>query len=455
MLPLIPMESVPSPNPALIHGLEDRPPAAAAALAAFQQVLAMAVGTVTPPLLLAGSLGFSAPDTAHLVSVALLASALGTWLQIRRRGPLGSGLLSVTGTSFSFVGPLQEAFKLGGFGLMTSMGLLAAPLQLLLAPFLPRLRRVFRPEVTGVVVLLIGLSLIPTAMFSVGARLSGHSQAVSVAVAALVVGVSVVCQVAGPKWLRLGAILAGIAAGCIACAALGAVKPPETAGLPWLAFPKPMRWGFEIHLRSLLPFLFIYLVSMLEAMGDMTATARLSGLPTEGPDFWKRLRGGVMADSLTSIASGLFGGLPNTTYAQNNSVIQVTGVASRRVGYWMAGFLAVAGISPAVAAWIVVLPGPVLGGLALMLFGMVAAAGLRLVAAAGLDTRNMILVGVSLGVGIGMASAPELTSSLPKLFRALFESPISGGGLTAMILGILLPGRPPETLAGPAPGVGE
>ena len=445
------MEATTGPTTPLIHGLEDRPPAATVALAAFQQVLAMAVGTVTPPLLLAGSLGFAPADTAHLVSVALLASALGTFLQIRRRGPLGSGLLSVTGTSFSFVGPLQQAFRQGGFGLMVSLGLAAAPVQLVLAPFLPRLRRLFSPVVTGVVVMLIGLSLIPTAMFSVGARLSDHSQAASVAVAALVVGVSVACQVAGPKWLRLGAILAGILAGCIACAALGAVKAPETAGLPWLALPKPMRWGFELHLRSLLPFLFIYLVSMLEAMGDMTATARLSGVPTDGPDFWKRLRGGVMADSLTSIASGLFSGLPNTTYAQNNSVIQVTGVASRRVGYWMAGFLAVAGISPAVAAWIVVLPGPVLGGLALMLFGMVAAAGLRLIAAAGLDARNMILVGVSLGVGIGMASAPELTGSLPRLFRTLFESPISGGGLTAMILGILLPGRPPETAA----GVGE
>lgn len=431
-------------NP-LIHGLEDRPPAVAAAMAAFQQVLAMAVGTVTPPLLLAGSLGFKPEETGRLVSVALLASALGTFLQVRRRGILGSGLLSVTGTSFSFVGPLQEAFKLGGFALMTTAGLVAAPIQAVLAPFLPHLRRVLSPVVTGVVVLLIGLSLIPTAMFSVGARLGTHPVSVSAGVAALVISVSVACQVAGPRWLRLGAILAGILAGCVACMALGAVKSPDTAGLPWIRFPQALPWGFDLRLRSLVPFLFIYVVSLLEAMGDMTATARLSGVPTHGADFWNRLRGGVLADSLTSVASGLFGGLPNTTYAQNNSVIQVTGVASRRVGYWMAGFLAVAGLFPVVSAWITVLPGPVLGGLALMLFGMVAAAGLRLVAASGLDARSMIVVGVSLGVGLGLAAAPEVTASFPGVLRSLFESPISGGGVTAILLGLVLPGRAPET----------
>lgn len=436
------METQTPSGTVLLHGLEDRPPAPEAAVAAVQQVLAMAVGTVTPPLLLAGSLGFAPADTGHLVSVALLASALGTLLQVRRRGPLGSGLLSVTGTSFSFVGPLQSAFQQGGFALMTTSGLLAAPVQLGLAPFLPLLRRVFSPVVTGVVVLLIGLSLVPTAMFSVGARLGEHPVSVSAAVAGLVVAVSVLCQVVGPRWLRLGAILAGIAAGCVACGLLGALRLPDMAALPWFRFPQPLKWGFDFRLRTWVPFVFLYVVSLLEAMGDMTATARLSGVSTEGPEFWRRLRGGVLADGLTSVASGLFGGLPNTTYAQNNSVIQVTGVASRHVGYWMAGFLALAGLCPVVAAWISALPGPVLGGLALMLFGMVAAAGLRLIASAGLDARNMTLVGVSLGVGLGLAAAPEITASFPRLLRSLFESPITGGGLTALFLGLVLPRSP-------------
>ncbi|HEY9249633.1 MAG TPA: solute carrier family 23 protein, partial [Rariglobus sp.] len=148
----------------LVYGLEDRPPAATALLVSAQQVAAMVVGTITPPLILAGILKWNPADTAYFVSMALLASAFGTLLQTTRPGPVGSGLLSVTGTSFSFLQPLVLAGQAGGFALMFGMSLVTAPVQLVLAPFLPKLHRVFTPLVSGVVVLLIGLSLIPSAM---------------------------------------------------------------------------------------------------------------------------------------------------------------------------------------------------------------------------------------------------------------------------------------------------
>ncbi|MFM7749221.1 MAG: solute carrier family 23 protein, partial [Opitutaceae bacterium] len=182
----------------LVYGLEERPPAGVALMVAVQHVAAMVVGTITPPLILAGILKLPAADTAYLVSVALLASAFGTWLQCRQRGPLGSGLLSVTGTSFAFIGPLSLAGKAGGLPLMLGVSCVTAPLLIVLAPFLPRLRLAFTPLVSGVVVILIGASLIPTAFFSVAAPVApGAPPWAGLLVALVVVAVITGAQATG------------------------------------------------------------------------------------------------------------------------------------------------------------------------------------------------------------------------------------------------------------------
>lgn len=141
-----------SGSPAVVYGLEDIVPLGTAILVGAQHVMAMVVGTITPPLLLGAALKFPASDTAYLISLALLASGLGTFLQCRRRGPAGSGLLSVTGTSFAFIGVLTQAWHAGGFALMFGLSCLTAPLQIILSPFLRHLRAVFTPLVSGIVV---------------------------------------------------------------------------------------------------------------------------------------------------------------------------------------------------------------------------------------------------------------------------------------------------------------
>ncbi len=161
----------PSSAPTIVYGLEDRVPLGTALLVGAQHVAAMVVGTITPPLLLANALKFSAEDTAYFISAAFLASGLGAFLQCRRRGSVGSGLLSVTGTSFAFMQPLTQAWHAGGLPMMFGLSCLTAPVQMLLAPCLSRLRRVFTPLVSGVVVLLIGTSLIPTALFGLATPL--------------------------------------------------------------------------------------------------------------------------------------------------------------------------------------------------------------------------------------------------------------------------------------------
>ena len=439
---LPPPTVLPPVSTGIVYGLEDRIPLGPSVLVAVQHVSAMVVGTITPPLILASTLKFSQADTAYLVSIALLASALGTWLQCRQRGPVGSGLLSVSGTSFAFLQPLTAAGQAGGLGLMLGLSCVTAPLLIVLAPFISRLRSVFTPLVSGVVVLLIGTSLIPTAFFGLAAPVRPDAPPwLGLVIGLVVVAVIVVAQATGRTWARIAGAACGVIAGCLVCGLLGALHAPEAGTGAWFTQPRLLPHGFAFDWKFVPPFAFIYLVSLLEAMGDITATSQLSGLPTTGPAHWRRLSGGVLADGITSTVTALFGGFPSATYAQNNGVIQITGVASRRVGYVMAVILALLGLFPAVGRWVTVLPPPVLGGLALMMFGLVAVAGVRLLLSAGLGQREGVIVALSLGIGLGLPTQPGLLASLPAWMQSLLESGISAGGLTALTLNLVWPGK--------------
>ncbi|MES2693495.1 MAG: solute carrier family 23 protein [Verrucomicrobiota bacterium] len=432
--------------PLVVYGLEDRLPLRTSLLVGAQHVAAMVVGTITPPLILASALKFSAEDTAYFINMALLASGLGALLQCRRRGPLGSGLLSVTGTSFAFVQPLIQAWHAGGFAMMFGLSCIAAPVQMVLAPLLPRLRRLFPPLVSGIVVLLIGASLVPTAFFGIATPVRPEAPLWwGLIVAIVVIAVVVAMQAIGRTWARITGVALAIVAGCLVCGLMGGLRAPAP-GSEWIAVPRLLAHGFSFSWELLLPFGFIYLVSTLEAMGDMTATAQLSGLPTRGDAHWKRLSGGVLADGATCFASSLFGGFPSTTYAQNNGVIQITGVASRRVGYTIAGIFAVLGLFPAVGRWVTVLPAPVLGGLALFMFGLVTVSGIRILMSSGFGRREGLIAALAIGVGLGLPTQKGLFATAPEAVRALFESGISAGGLVALVLNLAWPAKRSATV---------
>ncbi len=436
------MEILPPPDTAgptnIVYGLEDHLPLGLSLLVGTQHVSAMVVGTITPPLILAGVLKFSQADTAYLISIALLASAFGTLLQCRQRGPVGSGLLSVTGTSFSFLQPLTVAGQTGGLALMLGLSCVTAPLLIVLAPFISRLRTVFTPLVSGVVVLLIGTSLIPTAFYGLAAPVRPDAPGwLGLLIGAVVVSVIVVAQATGKTWARIGGAACGVIVGCVLCGMVGGLHAPEPGTGAWLTRPRLLPHGFAFDWKLVPPFAFVYLVCLLEAMGDITATSQLSGLPQNGPAHWRRLSGGILADGITSTVAALFGGFPSATYAQNNGVIQITGVASRRVGYVMAAILALLGLFPPIGRWVTMMPPAVLGGLALVMFGLVAVAGIRLLVSAGLGQREGVIVALSLGIGLGLPTQPVLFASQPEFMKSLLESGISAGGLTALVLNLV------------------
>ncbi len=178
---------------------------------------------------------------------------------------------------------------------------------------------------------------------------------------------------------------------------------------------------------------------MLEAVGDITATAMVSDKPIEGDEFTSRLSGGVLADGIVSSIACAFGSLPLTTFAQNNGVIQMTGVASRHVGRYIAGILVVLGLFPIVGFAFTTIPSPVIGGAMTLMFAMIAIAGIRMIMLNSLDRREAVIVATSVGLGLGVAFMPELFKQLPAWSENLMNNPICIGGVTGILLNTIIP----------------
>jgi xanthine permease XanP len=185
----------------------------------------------------------------------------------------------------------------------------------------------------------------------------------------------------------------------------------------------------------------MYLMTVMESVGDLTATSMLSNEPISGPVYFRRLQGGVMADGFNSILAACFNSFPSTTYAQNNGVIQLTGVGSRYVGSIVGVMLIILGLIPAVGAMVEALPQAALGGATILMFSMVAVAGVRILAGAKLNRRSSLILGVSLALGLGVTFEPGILVHLPSLLRDVLSSGIASGGMCALILNLILPGE--------------
>ncbi len=446
----------PEDRPAdLVYGLNDRPPLRLSAVVALQHVLAVFVGVVTPPLLISRALELPAADAAFLVSMALLMSGVGTLVQTRRFGIFGSGLLSIQGTSFVFVGPIialaRSVAPAGGswresLGVVFGVCLAASFVPMLIGPFIHRAQRVITPLVTGIVVTLIGLTLVSVGMTSVGggfeARHDGSFGSAYNLGLALAVIVSIVSlNNSRREWLRMVSIAAGLGAGYAIAILAGQVSLAGLSDLPRFTLPAPFRYGLGFRATALIPFAFLYLITAVESIGDITATSLLVAEPITGAAYFRRLRGGVMADGVNSMLAAIFNSFPSTTFAQNNGVIQLTGVGSRRIGTLVGGLLIVMGMFPMVGGVIQAMPASVLGGATILMFGTVAVAGIRILSGIAMDRRASTIAALSFGFGLGITFVPDVTASMPPFLRDMFSSGIATGGLCALGLNALLPGK--------------
>ncbi|EGR2127245.1 uracil-xanthine permease [Vibrio cholerae] len=437
----------------LVYQLNDRPPLPQTLFAALQHLLAMFVAVITPSLIICQSLGVPADQTNTIISMSLFASGLSSFIQIRTFGPIGSGLLSIQGTSFNFLGPIIGAglaLKAGGADIETMMAaifgtiLVASSAEILLSRVLQFAQRIITPLVSGIVVTLIGLTLVQVGLISMGGGYAAMADGSfgsldKLALAGTVLALIVLLNRAHNPYVRVASIVIAMLVGYVMAYLMGMVNTDNLAQTQLIALPIPMQYGLGFDWSLFIPLVLIFLITALEAIGDITATSEVSGEPVKGPVYMKRIKGGVLADGLNSALAAVFNSFPNSTFSQNNGVILLTGVASRYVGYFIAGMLVLLGLFPGVASFVQLIPEPVLGGATIVMFGTIAAAGVRIISRVDLDRRAILIMALSFSMGLGIAQKPEILQFMPEFIKNLFSSGVAAGGITAIVLNLLLP----------------
>ncbi|NDV70093.1 nucleobase:cation symporter-2 family protein [Dysgonomonas sp. 25] len=430
----------------LIYQIEDRPPFKEALFVALQHLLAIFVAIITPPLIIAGALGLDTETTAFLVSMALLTSGVSTFVQCRRFGAVGSGLLCIQGTSFSFIGPLTAGF--GGMGvaalpIIFGVCMAASPVEMIVSRLLKYTRKVITPLVSGIVVTMIGLSLIKVAIISCGGGFSAMEAGTmgsyqNLLLAGIVLLTIILLNSVGNKYLRMGSIVIGLIVGYIIAYCMGMIDFSQLSGFGSITVPVPFKYGLGFDVGVFIAIALIYFITSIEAYGDITANSMIGGEPIEGPKFMKRVQGGILGDGISSLFAGMFNAFPTSIFAQNNGLIQLTGVASRYVGYYIAGFLVVLSAFPFIGGIFSIMPEPVLGGATLLMFGTVAASGIRIIASQNINRKAILVLAVSFACGLGVELVPDILSQTPAWFKGIFSSGIATGGLIAIIANLVI-----------------
>lgn len=432
----------------LIYGLNDRPPLRETLFAALQHLLAIFVAIITPPLIIASALRFDIQTTGFLVSMSLFVSGIATFIQSHRVGPIGTGLLCIQGTSFSFISPIISAGMLGmvngkmdvALGLSYVFGgcLVASVVEMIVSRLLPYTRKVITPLVAGIVVTLIGLCLIKAGITSCGGGQAAMDNGTfgsirNLGLAVLVLVTIIFFNRSANRFLRMGSIVLGLLIGCLAAYGLGMIHFSDIHATSALNIPVPFKYGLRFDVGTIVGLGLIYLVTAVEAFGDITANSLISGEPVEGPVFMRRAQGGILADGFNSMLAAVFNSFPNSIFAQNNGMIQLTGVASRYVGYFIAGALFLLGLFPVVGEFFSLIPDCVLGGATLLMFGTVAAAGVRIIASTKIDRKAVLVLAISFSMGMSVELVPDILSQMPSVIKSIFSSGITTGGVTAMI----------------------
>ncbi|ELY57724.1 uracil-xanthine permease family protein [Natronolimnohabitans innermongolicus] len=444
----------------LEYELDDKPPWPKSILLGLQHVAVMIVPATAVAYVVAGGVGLGPADTAYIVQMVLLFSGLATMIQAYTIGPVGARLPIVMGSSFTFVG---ASISIGvDYGMAAVFGAILVTgfvVEGLIGWQFSRVKPFFPPLVTGLVVVIIGLYLIPVGMeYAAGgsaAEEAGELGALHhIGLAALVLGIAVSLNMFTRGITRILSVLAAIVVGYVAAIAFGLVDFSPVGDAALFAVPEPTRFGFEFEPVAIVTFAFLFLVSAMETVGDMSGVTAAEGRNPTNDEF----RGGLFNDGILSSLGAVFAAFPITSFSQNVGIVNFTGVMSRHVVGISGVILAILGLSPMVGAVVTTIPSAVFGGAVLLMAGMVAASGVRLIVThTELERRNMVIVAVSLGLGLGVATTPEALAGLPNAAETFFSQPVIMAALSALLLNTFVPGEQsplfdaPETGSSAAP----
>lgn len=426
-------------NNNLLYTVEDKPPFYLALLLATQHLLAALGGIIAVPLVIGNVLQLPVPDTIVLVNAALLISGVVTIIQCLGLGPVGIRLPSVMGTSFTFVAAaLAIGFSQDGVAGILGASLVGSLVMIVGSFFMPSIRKMFPPVVTGTVVTMIGLSLIPVAVdwFAGGQR--GDAQYATpenLTMALFVLALVIILVQWGRGIFSAAAIVIGMLAGYLVALALGWVNFDGVKQAQIFALPAPLHFGLSFPIAGIIGMSIAYLVTIVESSGNFLALGNATKTEITGD----HLRRGVLCDGLGSALAAVMSTTPFSSFSQNIGVISLTGVASRFVVALTGVLLVLAGLFPVFGALIVSIPLPVLGGAGLMMFAMIIAAGIQMLDKVERTKRNGLIIAISIGCGLAVTTRPEILDKLPSFFKEIFGSGITVGSLLALTLNMILP----------------
>ena len=498
-----------SQQSAPFFGLDDQVPVLLALLLGLQHTLAMLAGVISPPILLGGSSGanFGTETYQYLVSTSLITSGLLSLIQMTRmhiwrtKYFVGTGLISVVGCSFATItvasGTFSQMYSSGycpvdaegnrlpcprGYGALLGTSCLCSLLEIGLSFLSSKvLKRLFPPLVTGPTVLLIGASLLETGMkdWAGGSGSCGNdpaSRALCPSVDAphalpwgsaefiglgfLVFVTIIICERFGAPIMKSCAVIIGLLVGCIVAGACGYFDRSGIDAAPVASFIWVKTFPLTIYPPLILPLLAVYIVVMMESIGDITATCDVSRCEVEGSEFDSRIQGGILGNGITCLLAGLCTLTPMSVFAQNNGVIALTKCANRKAGYCCCFFLLIMGIFAKFAAALVAIPSPVFGGMTTFLFSSVAVSGIRIISSVPFTRRNRFILTASFAIGMAATLVPDWFSyvftysgdnhGLTGLLDAIDLVMENGFAITALIglvLNLILPENLDEEMA--------
>ena len=420
----------------LKYGVEDNPRLATKILLGFQHIFAAFGGIIVVPLVISSALGFDIATSTAVISASILAAGIATIIQAKGMGRVGSKVACIMGTDFTFVSPSISVGSVLGLPGIIGATILGAFFEIILSYFIKPLMKLFPPIVTGTVVCLIGLTLLPVSMdwAAGGSGATDYGSLTNVSIAMLVMMITLLLNRYGKGMLSSASILIGMVVGYIICIPLGMVDFSSVAQASFISIPQIFQYGVTFDLKALIAFLPAYFVTTIETVGCLKAIGEVSDVDMND----KRVGSGVLADGVGSIVGGAVGAFPNTSFSQNVGLIPLTKVASKHVAIMAGILLVILGLFPQFAALINSIPQPVLGGVGIVMFGTVAAAGIKTLSSVEINDRNLLIIATSIGLGLGVTFRPDFLAQLPQGLQMVFSSGISTGTIVALVLNIIL-----------------
>lgn len=403
----------------------------------IQHVLAMYAGAVIVPLIVGGALGLTGEQLTYLVSIDIFMCGIATLLQVWRNKFFGIGLPVVLGCTFTAVGPM---IAIGGqYGISAIYGsiLVSGIFVVAISKYFGKLVRFFPPVVTGSVVTIIGITLIPVAMNNMaggqGSPDFGSLTNIGLAFGTLLFIIVLFRFFKG--FVRAIAILLGLGAGTVVAYFMGMVNFTAVAEASWLHMPAPFYFGLPtFEVSAILTMILVAMVSLVESTGVYFALGDICEEKLEEKD----LENGYRAEGLAIILGAIFNAFPYTTYSQNVGLLQLSGVKTKNVIYTAGAFLVLLGLVPKIGALTTIIPTPVLGGAMVAMFGMVVAYGIKMLSKVDFASQeNLLIIACSVGMGLGVTAVPELFAQMPSSIRILTDNGIVAGSLTAIVLNLV------------------